>query len=159
MNRLISLDVGQREFRATDGCADNVFLLDLILRHHHTRHKSLYIASIDVAEAFDTVAYSAIMQMLVARGCHGPMLDYVRSVYSDATSTTRSDGWQSHAIHPIQSVRQGDPFSPFIINMVMDSLLKSLPEEVGADIDGVKVGVIAFASDFVLTASTAAGLQ
>ena len=45
--------------------------------------------------------------------------------------------------------------------MVMDSLLKSLPEEVGdgTDIDGVKVGVIAFADDLVLTASTAAGLQ
>ena len=43
--------------------------------------------------------------------------------------------------------------------MVMDSLLKSLSEEVGADIDGVKVCVIAFADDLVLTASTAAGLQ
>ena len=43
--------------------------------------------------------------------------------------------------------------------MVMDSLLKSLPEEVGADIDGVKVAVIAFADDLVVTASTAAGLQ
>ena len=41
----------------------------------------------------------------------------------------------------------------------MDSLLKSLPEEVSADINGVKVGAIAFADDLVLTASTAAGLQ
>ena len=38
-------------------------------------------------------------------------------------------------------------------------LLKSLPEEVGADIDGVKVGAFAFADDLVLTASTATGLQ
>ena len=43
--------------------------------------------------------------------------------------------------------------------MVMDWLLKSLPDEIGADIDGVKVGAIAFADNFVLTASTAAGLQ
>ena len=159
MNRLISLDERQREFRATDGCADNVFLLDLILRHHHTRHKSLYIASIDVAEAFDSVAHSAIMQTSGARGCPEPMLDYVRSVYSEATTTITSDGWQSHAIHPIHGVRQGDPLSPFTFNMVMDSLLKSLPEEVGADIDGVKVVASAFADDLVLTASTAAGLQ
>ena len=51
--------------------------------------------------------------------------------------------------------RQGNPLSPFDFNMVMDRLLKSLPEEVGADIDGVKVGAIAFADDLVLTASTA----
>ena len=43
--------------------------------------------------------------------------------------------------------------------MVMDRLQKSLPDEVGADIDGVEVGAIAFAEDLVLTASTAAGLH
>ena len=154
MNRLISLDERQKEFRATDCCADNVFLLELILLHHHTRHKSLFIASIDVAKAFDTVAHSAIMQTLGARGCPEPMFDYVRLVYSDATATITSDGWQSHAIHPRHGVRQGDP--RFIFNTVMDRLLKSLPEEVGADTDGVKVA-IAFADDLVLTATTAAG--
>ena len=61
MNSLISLDERQSAFRATDGCADNEFQLDLIQRHHHTYHKALYIASIDVAKAFDTVAHSAIM--------------------------------------------------------------------------------------------------
>ena len=40
----------------------------------------------------------------------------------------------------------------------MDNLQTSLPDDVGADIDGVKVGSIAFAYDLVLTASTAAGL-
>ena len=159
MNRLISLDERQSEFRATDGCADNEFLLDLILRHHHTRHNALYVASIDFAKAFDTVAHCAIMQTLGARGCPEPMLDYVRSVYSDATTTITSDGWQSQAIHPRQGVRQGDPLSPFIFNMVMDSLQTSLPDKVGADIDGVKVAAFAVAEDLVLTASTAAGLH
>ena len=99
------------------------------------------------------------MQTLGARGCPEPMLDYVRSVYSDATTTITSDGWQSQAIHPRQGVREGDRLSPFIFNMVMDRLQKSLPDEVGADIDGVEVGAIAFAEDLVLTASTAAGLH
>ena len=87
------------------------------------------------------------------------MLDYGRSVYSDATSTITSDGWQSLAGHPRHGVRQGEFLSPFIFNMVMDWLLKSLPDEVGADVDGLKVGAIAFADDHVLTASKAAGLQ
>ena len=150
MNRLISLYKRQR---ATDSCADNVFLLDLILRDHHTRHKALHVVYIDVAKAFGTVAHSAIMQTLGARGCPEPMLDYVRSVYSDATATITSDGWQSHAIHSSQGVRQGDPLSPFILNMEMYRLQTSPPDKVGADIDGVKVGAIAFAEYLVLTAS------
>ena len=116
MNRLISLDERQRAFRATDGYADNVFLLDHILRYHHTHHKTLYIASVDVAKAFDTVAHSAIMQTLGARDCLEPMLGYLKSVYSDATTTITSDGWQSHAIHPRHGVRQGDPLSPCTFN-------------------------------------------
>ena len=64
------------------------------------------------------------MQTLGVSGCPEPMLDYVRSVYSDAKSTITSDGWQSYAIHPRHGVRQGDPLSPFIFNMVMDRLLK-----------------------------------
>ena len=56
-------------------------------------------------------------------------------------------------------MRQGDPLSPFILNMVMGSLQTSLPDKVGADIDGAKVAAIAFAEDLVLTASTAAGLH
>ena len=99
------------------------------------------------------------MQTLGVRGCPEPMLDYLRSVYSDAISIITSDGWQSHAIHPRHGVRQVDPLSPFIFNMVMDRLLKSQPDEVGEDIDGVKVGAIAFADDLVLTASKAGGLQ
>ena len=79
------------------------------------------------------------MQTLRARGCPETMLDYCRSVYSDATSTITSDGWQSHAVQPRHGVRQGKPLSTFTFNMVMDWLLKSLPDEVGADIDGVKL--------------------
>ena len=87
------------------------------------------------------------------------MLKYVESVYFDALMIIVSDGWQLHAIHPEHGVRQGDPMSPYMFNMVVDRLLKSLPVEVGADIDGVRIGAVAFADDPVLTALTAFGLQ
>ena len=45
--------------------------------------------------------------------------------------------------------------SPYIFNMVVDRLLKLLPVEIGANINGV----VAFADDFILTASTPVGLQ
>lgn len=159
MGRLVSLDERQRAFRATDGCADNVFLLDLVLRYHHDRHKPLHLASIDVAKAFDTVSHAAILETLKARGCPGPMLEYVETLYADSTTTISADGWHSHAIHPTQGVRQGDPMSPHIFNMVLDGLLRKLPQDIGASIDGVRVAAAAFADDLVLTASTAFGLQ
>lgn len=69
MGCLIRLDKRQRAFCATDGCADNVFLLDLVLRYHHERHRPLHLASVDVAKAFDTVSHLSILGTLKSRGC------------------------------------------------------------------------------------------
>lgn len=80
MGRVIRLDERQRAFRATDGCADNVFLLDLVLRYHHERHRPLHVASVDVAKAFDTVSHDAILETLRSRGCPVPMLEYVEAL-------------------------------------------------------------------------------
>jgi len=64
MANSISLDQRQRAFRATDGCSDNVFLLDMISRYHHTRHKPLFVASLDIAKAFDLVPHDTINETL-----------------------------------------------------------------------------------------------
>lgn len=62
MAHYIELDSRQRAFRPTDGFSDNVFLLDMILRYHHKHHKPLYIASLDIAKAFDSVSHSAVYE-------------------------------------------------------------------------------------------------
>ncbi|CAL7932761.1 unnamed protein product [Xylocopa violacea] len=110
---LIKNDDRQRGFRNTDGCAENVFLLDTILKFHHKAHKPLFLASIDVAKAFDSVSHSAIMEAMRAAGVPGIMIDYI----------------------------------------------ESLPEEIAANISGIKINAAAFADDIILTASTEIGLQ
>ena len=55
--RKIELDQRQRAFRQTDRCSDNIFLLDLMLRMHHSRKKPLYIALLDIAKAFDSLTH------------------------------------------------------------------------------------------------------
>lgn len=46
LGKAISLDLRQRAFTNTDGCADNTTLLDLILRSQHDAYTSCYIAVI-----------------------------------------------------------------------------------------------------------------
>lgn len=41
LRKSVALDERQRAFRPTDGCSDNIFLLDLALRYHFQKHKSL----------------------------------------------------------------------------------------------------------------------
>jgi len=56
MDTMLDIDVRQRAFRSTDGCADNTFLLDTLLRYHRKNFKPLYMASLDVSKAFDSVS-------------------------------------------------------------------------------------------------------
>ena len=69
---------------------DIVFLLDLILKYHHTHHKPMFIASVDVAKAFDTVSHRANLEsMMLSNPCLNEKPK--RSVCNDAHTTIVSD--------------------------------------------------------------------
>nr|XP_012215484.1 PREDICTED: uncharacterized protein LOC105667926 [Linepithema humile] len=137
----IRLGQRQRAFRPTDGCSDNIFLLDLVLRYHYKRHKSLYMASLDIAKAFDSVAHKQSKKLWIS------------------TIRLCCDEWKSENIKPACGVKQDDSMSPMIFNMIIDRLLKQLPEDIGARMGELTINAAAFADDMVLCASTSVGLQ
>lgn len=155
----LDIDPRQRAFRSMDGCADNIFLLDILLRYHRRHYKSLYVASIDVSKAFDAVSHSAIECTLTSLGVPPPMIRYLGKIYGNSKTRIEGDGWKSAPIHPTRGVRQGDPLSPVIFNAVTHRLLKRLPEEVGARMGNIPINAVAYADDLLLFASTPMGLQ
>ncbi|CAL7932861.1 unnamed protein product, partial [Xylocopa violacea] len=159
MGQKIALDQRQRAFRNSDGCAENIFLLDTVLRYHHQAHKPLFIASLDVAKAFDSVSHGAVLTALRSAGVPKDMIQYLQYVYGNCTTRLECKDWRSDRIRPLCGVKQGDPLSPIIFNIIIDGLWKRLPKEVAADIDGVRINAAAFADDILLMASTEAGLQ
>lgn len=160
MARLVQLAQRQRAFRPTDGCSDNVFLLDLILRYHHRHHKPLFVASLDMAKAFDSVSHKTIEETLTVMGILPPMRSYILDDYQRGTITLCCNSWTSENIRPTCGVKQGDPMSPVIFNMVIDRLLRRLPKDIGVRIgDSLIINAAAFADDMLLFASTPLGLQ
>lgn len=159
MARAVELDQRQRAFRPTDGCSDNVFLLDLMLRYHNKSHKPLFIVSLDIAKAFDSVTHKSIQETLKIMGLPTPMIEYIMDAYSRSVTRLSCDSWTSEKIKPTYGVKQEDPMSPIIFNMVIERLLKELPEDIGARIGGLVINAAAFADDMLLFATTPMGLQ
>lgn len=155
----VKLDPRQRAFRPTDGCSENVFLLDLVLRHHREKHRPLFVASLDIAKAFDSVTHNTIRDTLKTMGLPEPMMSYIMDTYAKSTTRLCCDRWTSDIIQPRCGVKQGDPMSPIIFNMVINRLLTSIPDDIGARIGGINVNAAAFADDMLLFASTPVGLQ
>lgn len=155
----IELDPRQKAFLPVDGCAENVFLLDLLLRQYRKSFKPLFIASLDIAKAFDSVSHQALQDTLLVMGVPEQMIRYIMYTYERSFTRLACDGWQSHRIHPTCGVKQGDPLSPIIFNMIIDRLFQLLPKEVGARVGKELVNARAFADDLFLAAVTGMGLQ
>lgn len=60
---------------------------------------------------------------------------------------------------PICGVKQGNPMSPVIFNMIMDRMLKQLPGDIGTRIGNSTINAAAIVDDLLLFASTSFGLQ
>ena len=131
IDQLIQLDEQQRAFRGgIDGCRGNTVFLDAILRSRYTSFRSLYIATLDIAKAFDSVDHTALLAAAEEAGLPPEMISYL-----------------------------GDPFSLVIFNIIMDHLLRSLPQECTAIFNNTIIRAMAFADDLVLLADSPTGLQ
>lgn len=155
----IIIDERQRAFIKSSGCAENIALLDLALSHRSKKQGKLFMAILDLAKAFDSLSFAAIERTLISKGVPKEMADYVMKIYREGSTVLQHGGWQSSDIHPRRGVRQGDPLSPLIFNWVMDGMIRSIPAELGVDVGGRRLSVLAFADDLVLFASSERGLQ
>lgn len=98
MDRLLDIDVRQRGFRSSDGYSDNIFLLDTLLRVHRKRFRPLYMASLDVSKAFDSVSHPAIVAALANVGVPEP-IRYLLNIYKNSTTVLEGNGWTSISVH------------------------------------------------------------
>lgn len=86
----------------------------------------------------------------------GSFVRYIMAVYNSSVTTIEMQGSRKE-VRPTRGVRQGDPLSPFIFNLVMDGLLETLDMEpnIGYRIGGERVATLAFADDLIFLASSA----
>lgn len=153
------IDLRQRAFRSgVDGVADNLCVLSTVLREARRRLRPLHLASLDVSKAFDTVSHEAIVDVCRGAGCPPPFVEYIRSLYKESVTILEAGG-ETCRVRMNRGVRQGDPLSPLLFNLVIDQAVKSISPDVGFDVGGSRVNLLAFADDLVLTASTTLGLQ
>lgn len=145
----------QRAFLPADGTFENLTVLDAIIRDARLRLRELRMSSIDLKKAFDMVTHDAILSALKSRGFPPFFVEYIKTVYRDSR-TLIAYGEVSETVHPTRGVRQGDPLSPVLFNLVLDDLFKSLESlNYGYELPhGRRVLGVAFADDLIIMSST-----
>lgn len=156
----VPLDPRQKAFRPVDGCADNLFLLDTIIKDAQRRRRPLSIAFIDVAKAFDSVSHYTLARCLRRLGVPEPLVEYVRHMYDNTSTVLKVNGRKTAPIVCGRGVRQGDPLSAILFNCVIDEVIAGLSKSIGFELsENLAVRCLAFADDLVLVASSADGLR
>ena len=112
-----------------------------------------------MSKAFDSGGHAAVFNTLTAYGAPKGFVDYVRNWYEEGGTHLKGGDWRSEDFVPARGVKQGDPLSPALFNLIIDRLLRSLPGEIGVKVGNAIVNSAAFADDLVLFASTPKGLQ
>jgi len=92
------------------------------------------MVSLDIAKAFDSVSHATIRETLMVMGLPDGMVEYIADVYARSTTFLSCNTWISNKVQPTCDVKQDDPMSPVIFNIIMDRVLRTLSEDVGAKV-------------------------
>ena len=111
-----------------------------------------------MAKAFDRVTHKALAEAALEAGVDSKMVRYIVDNYKKQDITLKMQG-ATGCVKPGRGVRQGDPLSPVLFNLVMNRTLKKLPASTGVMVGEQRVNHLAYADDVVLLAETKTGLQ
>lgn len=151
-------DHRQRAFLPLDGTIENLSVLNGVLSDARQRNRELHLAALDVAKAFDSVYFQAITASLVAIGAPVGFVEYITNLYANSATVLQFSG-EERVVKVQRGVRQGDPLSPLLFNLIIEQCIKGLDDDVGYEIDETRINGLAYADDVILMAHTPVGLQ
>lgn len=135
---------------------DNFIAVQLTARWLHGRHHSCILLKVDIAKAFDSVSWEFLIEVLSHIGFPARWNDWISAIVSTASTRVSINGNLSRRICHARGLRQGDPLSPMLFVLAMESLnafvrmadqrrlLSSLPGTV------IKHRALLCADDFVM---------
>lgn len=146
------LNPNQRGFIQQDGTMANVLILETFLKSRAAALSTTSIVGIDVTKAFDSVSHHSIERGLNRMRIEQHLKEYIVSSLRDNHTTIRLGEHNTRQITFNRGVKQGDPISPMLFNIVLDEYiqLSNAGNHGGTMVNSVKVATLAFADDIIL---------
>ena len=161
LDQLCPSSLRQKAFKEGDGLYENVLILKSVLHDAKTpgRPRDLNLVFLDVRKAFDSVSHESLLAACKRAGMPEQLREYIGWIYRNGYTRLNVGGEQSEPIVAGQGVKQGDPLSCALFNLVIDWALEGIRSEFGYKLGNTSISHLAFADDLCLISSTSEGLQ
>ena len=156
-------------FRRGRGCDDAIHILRLVVEKSAEWGEELWLAALDVEKAFDKVYHSELFSTLLGCGVDACTLVALRRLYRGMFAYVQLwPGMESRQFEVQRGVRQGDPLSLVLFNLVLTKVLaevgavwqkRSYGTIVGQSVAGRRLTHVAFADDMTLIARSWTSLK
>lgn len=145
-----TLSERQKGFVQEDGCKNNIRLVETIASKMKA-DKGGVMCIMDISKAFDTIPHSALGPGLKEKGVPEHMVQLINNMYIDCSTVIKTQGRVGVEIGLKRGVKQGDPLSPILFNLIMDPIIKEISSSsTGIKINNTNITVLAFADDLIL---------
>jgi len=159
LNKTFRTSEKQMGFKPVNGCAYNILWLNNLLKHARRNRNNLYVCLLDVSKAFDSVPHQSIERALRRNNAPKMLIDIINDQYSNVYTSISYHDRSSAKIKIMRGVKQGDPLSSLLFNLVIDELFDLIKDDYGYEVqNGVKTNAKCFADDLVLVSGTKIGM-
>lgn len=119
---LTTISANQSGFISEDGTLANSMVLHSYITSRRVEGKSYNVVSLDVKKAFDTVVHDPLLLALRRFKIPQYITRYIKSSLETSYTRIIIRKNKSGMIYPKRGVKQGNPFSPILFNLVIDEL-------------------------------------
>lgn len=156
IRRYVRFSARQKGFTSEDGCKANINLLRGTLSCMRASSGGV-VTVVDISKAFDTVPHSALDKCLLRKGIPAQLASYIKGMYNGCKTIVRASSNNRVEIELKRGVKQGDPLSPLLFNLILDPVIENINNKTkGIQVAEDKLSILAFADDIVLISKDAA---
>ena len=132
---------------------DAVRTIDDITSLTASKDISSLLVAIDFEKAFDSVNWNYLKKTLEKFNFGPSFIAWITTFYSDISSSVMNNGFATQPFKLSRGVRQGDPLSPYLFILVLETLAINIRNDIkvgGIKIDNQELKLVIFADDLTV---------
>jgi len=132
---------------------DAVRTIDDIMTFTKSSNIDALLTAIDFEKAFDSISWAFLRKTLESFNFGKSLIMWVETFYKNISSCITNNGFASHFFQLSRGVRQGDPLSPYLFILVLETLANFIRYEnkiKGIKINNYEIKLVTFADDLTV---------